>query len=67
VSLVEIPDLVEIAADPSGNRHVFLVVGPCSDCGRRRTDALKPLLVNRSLRVFNHLVTDVTTARQVLD
>jgi DNA-binding transcriptional regulator LsrR (DeoR family) len=66
VSLVGIPDLVQIAANPSGKRHVFMVVPPCADCGRLRADALKPLLVNRSLRVFNHLVTDVKTAQKVL-
>jgi DNA-binding transcriptional regulator LsrR (DeoR family) len=65
VSVFEIPDLVRLAATPG--KHVILVAGPCLECGRSKANALSTLVTEPSLRVFNHLVTDLGTAEKVLD
>ena len=66
VTLFEISDLVELAERP--DKHVVLVAGPCSypGCGRTRTDAIRPLLVEPSLKVWKTIVTDTETARELL-
>src|SRR4051812_20370667 len=59
VTLFELSELVEMAG--SRNKFVVLLSGPCgaTDCGRTRTDALRPLLTQPKLRVWSHLVCDI--------
>lgn len=62
VTLFEIPDLVEMV---NRGRRVVLLSGPCGKCGRSRSDALRPLLEVPTLRVWSHLVCDLTTAERL--
>ena len=64
VTLFELDELVAFAAEP--NKAVILVAGPCGRCGRSRSDALMPLLVQPSLDVWSHLVIDDRTAMECL-
>jgi DNA-binding transcriptional regulator LsrR (DeoR family) len=64
VTLFEIRDLVALADKP--DKHVVLVAGPCSVCRQPRADAVRPLLIEPSLRVWKTIVTDVVTARELL-
>ena len=64
VTLFEIQDLVQLAARP--DKHVVLVAGPCSVCNGSRADAIRPLLLEASLKVWKTIVTDVRTARELL-
>jgi DNA-binding transcriptional regulator LsrR (DeoR family) len=64
VTLFEIQDLVQLAARP--DKHVVLVAGPCSVCKQSRSDAILPLLLEPSLKVWKTIVTDVGTARELL-
>lgn len=65
LSLFEIDELVEFAARPE--KDVVVLGGPCSGCGRTRTAALRPLIAEPTLRIWNHLVVDSTTAAELLD
>jgi hypothetical protein len=65
VTLFDLPDLVKLVN--TDDKHVVLVAGPCSDCHQTKARALRPLLTMKSLRVCNHLVTDVATARELLE
>ena len=65
VGLFEIPELVEMAR--RCDKDVVLVAGPCSFCGESRHPALHPLLRSPSLRIWNHLITDVRTVFELLD
>jgi len=66
VTLFELSDLVAMAA--SGTRYVVLLGGPCGngECARTKTQALRPLLREPTLRVFTHLVLDAGTASELL-
>ncbi len=64
VTLFDLPDLVKLAS--SEGKHVVLVAGPCTGCGRTKTLALKPLLSQPSLRMCNHLVTEIGTTLEML-
>jgi hypothetical protein len=64
VTLFDLPDLVELVTNDG--KHVVLIAGPCTGCGRRKTKAIRPLLSQPSLRMCNHLVTDITTALELL-
>jgi DNA-binding transcriptional regulator LsrR (DeoR family) len=64
VALFELAELVRLAKRPG--KHVVLVAGPCSVCGKPRSDAVRALLEEPSLKVWTHLVTDVATARELL-
>ncbi len=64
VTLFELQDLVQLAARP--DKHVVLVAGPCSVCKKSRADAILPLLLEPSLKVWKMIVTDVGTARELL-
>ena len=64
VTLFEIEDLVALAARP--DKHVVLVAGPCSVCRKPRADAIRPLLLEPSLKVWKTIVTDVETADELL-
>lgn len=63
VSLFDIPELVELAKAPG--KHVILIAGP-SPSLRTKAKALRPLMLEPTLRVFNHLITDVPTAMDLL-
>ncbi|MBN1853107.1 MAG: hypothetical protein JW829_10305 [Pirellulales bacterium] len=64
VSLFELDELVEFARRPG--KHVVLLASPCRKCGMSRAEAAWPLLVNPSLRVWTHFVTDTRTAQSLL-
>jgi DNA-binding transcriptional regulator LsrR (DeoR family) len=64
VSLFELKDLVDLARKP--NKHVLLVAAPCGICNEPKTEALKPLLKEKSLRLWSHLLMDLTTAQNLL-
>jgi DNA-binding transcriptional regulator LsrR (DeoR family) len=64
VTIFNIKDLVKMAK----NHMVVLVCGPSHEKKSiRKTEALRPLLKNKDLRVWSHLITDVGTARELLD
>ncbi len=63
VTLFELDELKDFVA---GGKHVVLLAGPCNECGESKAAALSPLLEKESLRVFNHLVMDISTAKDVL-
>jgi len=65
VTLFDLKDLAELAGKP--DKHVVLVSSPCSVCHRTRADALLPLLSAPQLKVWTHLVTDIPTARDVME
>jgi DNA-binding transcriptional regulator LsrR (DeoR family) len=65
VTLFEIADLVEMAK--RSDKHVILIAGPARGTRGAKARALRCLLKEPSLRVWTHLVTDVATARAVLD
>ena len=64
VSLFELKDLVELARKP--NKHVLLVAAPCGICNEPKAEALRPLLTEGRLRLWTHLLTDLTTAQNLL-
>ena len=64
VTMFGLAELRKIALDP--NRHVVVVAAPCSGCGTTKTRALRPLLQSDRLAVWNHLVLDVATAKELL-
>ena len=65
VTLFELSDLLELASQE--NKYVVLVAGPCNLCGALKTNALRPLLKEEGLRMWSHLVTDLGTAKAVLE
>jgi len=64
VSLFELEDLVELARKP--NKHVVLVAAPCGICNEPKGAAIRPLLKEENLRLWNHLFIDLTTAQNLL-
>jgi hypothetical protein len=64
VTLFDLPDLVARVRRP--DKYVVLLAGPCSECGKAKTEALVPLLTRPTLRLWTHLVTDVQTAGELL-
>jgi DNA-binding transcriptional regulator LsrR (DeoR family) len=64
VSLFELAGLVDLASKP--NKHVVLVAAPCGICNEPKGEALRPLLKEKSLRLWTHLVMDLTTAQSLL-
>ena len=65
VTLLELEELVEMAADP--DKHVVVVGGRCGHCDRSRIDAIRPLFDSPALKVWSHFVMDVDTARELLE
>ena len=63
VTLFELDDLVRLAQSP--RKHVILVGSP-SLRGKSKGKAIRPLLEQPNLRVFNHLILDVPTATDLL-
>ena len=66
MSLFDLSELREMAHTQS-HKHVVLVAMPCGKCGASKAEALQPLLKEPALRVWNHLVTDLQTAQDLLD
>lgn len=64
VTLFELADLVQMAG--TDGKHVVLLARPCGECGTVKTEALRPLLTEPSLRLWTHLVLDVDTASDLL-
>jgi DNA-binding transcriptional regulator LsrR (DeoR family) len=64
VTLFELPELVGLARTP--HKYVVVVAGPCGQCGRARSDALRPLLTVPDLALWSHLVMDMETAQELL-
>lgn len=65
VTLFELDEMVQFANQ--AGKHLVLVAGPCGECGHSKKQALRPLLANENLRLWNHLVTDAKTARELLE
>ncbi len=65
VALFDLADIAEFVKTP--NKHVVLIGGPCNACGALKTNALRPLLTEPSLRVWNHLFIDRETASQLVE
>ncbi len=65
VALFELDELVELAQQP--DKAVVLVSPICGGCGYTRAQALVPLLRNPKLKLWSHLITDLHTARELLD
>jgi DNA-binding transcriptional regulator LsrR (DeoR family) len=64
VTLFELEDLVNLAREP--NKHVLLVATPCGICNEPKAEAIQPLLKERSLRLWTHVLMDLTTAQHLL-
>ena len=65
VTLFELSELVALSRQQ--DKHVVLASGPCRRCGRTREDALLPLLKNRQLKLWTHLVMDLGTAENLIN
>jgi hypothetical protein len=65
VTLFEIEDFVRLAN--TAGKYVFLIAGPCYKCDKSKSKALLPLLAAKSLCAFNRLITDVPTAKGLLE
>ncbi len=66
VTLYELDDLVQLANTKAQDKYVIVSSGPCAGCSRLRTDALRPLLLEPSLKVWTDLVMDVETAQELV-
>jgi hypothetical protein len=64
VTLFELSDLAEMCQQK--DRHVLLIARQCGMCGMNRANVLQPLLERDELRVFSHLVMDLSTANALL-
>lgn len=64
VTLFELDELRQLAEREG--KHVVLISGPCWKCESTRTEALRPLVANRRLKVWTHLVTDLRTAEELV-
>jgi len=62
VSLLDLADLTEMVAK---GKQVLLLAAPCYKCGRLKTNAVAPLLRNKSLACWTEFVMDYETARTV--
>ena len=64
LTLFELSDLVRLGA--TQNKEVILVAGPCGVCATSKADALVPLLIEPTLRVWTRLIMDVATAEELV-
>jgi hypothetical protein len=65
VTLFELDQLRRFAADP--NKHVVLVSGPCVDCKKTREAPMEVLLSVADLKVWTHLIMDVSTGEKLAE
>jgi len=65
VTVLELEDLINMSTTPA--KHVILVCGPPRRSQVSRSKALRSLLEEPALRVWTHVVTDLETARSILD
>ena len=63
VALFELYEIVELAR--TRGKHVVLVAGVCGECGRPKGAALRPLVVEPSLRCWTHLVLELGSAQEL--
>jgi DNA-binding transcriptional regulator LsrR (DeoR family) len=64
VTLFELSDFVEMAQ--RRGKHVVLIARSCSICHNPQAEALLPLLTVPELKVWSHLVMDVSVAQALL-
>ncbi len=64
LTVFELSDLVRLGA--ADNKEVILVAGPCGVCSTSKADALVPLLLEPTLRVWTRLIMDVATAEELV-
>ena len=64
VTLFEYKDLRALARSPG--KHVVLVASPCGVCKEFKTDAVRPLLERKELRVWTHVLIDRSTAQELV-
>jgi hypothetical protein len=65
VTLFELADLARMAREK--DKHVVLMVAPCRSCHKSRAPALATLLRSPALQVFNVLIVDERTAKDLVD
>jgi hypothetical protein len=65
VTLFELDQLREFAADPG--KHLLLVSGPCVDCEKTREAPMEALLSVAALKVWTHVIMDVSTGEKLAD
>jgi hypothetical protein len=65
VTLFELSDFVEMAQ--RRDKHVVLIARSCSICHNPQAEALLPLLTVPALKVWSHLVMDVSVAQAILN
>jgi DNA-binding transcriptional regulator LsrR (DeoR family) len=64
VTLFELGDLKRLVQREK--KHVIVVASPCATCGNPKTEAVRPLLERKELKLWTHLVVDLETARELL-
>ena len=64
VTLMELQDMLEFRMMPS--KYVILIARECGLCHLSRNEALRPLLEIPKLKIWNRLVLDLRTARDLL-
>jgi len=64
VTLFELDALRKFAAKP--DKHLLLVSGPCVDCKSTREAPMEVLLSVPDLKVWTHVIMDVTTAEKLV-
>jgi DNA-binding transcriptional regulator LsrR (DeoR family) len=64
VTLYELEDFRRLAHEQG--KYILLIARQCGICNRTRAEALRPLLTEPGLRVFNRLCLDVATAHELL-
>lgn len=65
VTLFELADFVELARRK--DKHVILIARCCSVCGEPQARSLWPLMTVRELKVWSHLLMDISVATELLD
>lgn len=64
VTLMELQDMLEFRKQP--NKYVILIARECGLCHESRLTAVQPLLEVPELKIWNRLVLDLGTARDLL-
>jgi hypothetical protein len=64
VSLFELHDFKDFSE--KSDRYVVVTCAPCRECGKSKADAVLPLLKNKDLRIWTHLIIDRKTVEEIL-